>query len=76
MVQLKSFYVKAYPFLSFVGNVLSSELDEARLLLDTAERARRALEGEVAEARDATGQLNAANSALTAERRRLEGDAR
>ena len=56
--------------------MLSSELDEARLLLDTAERARRNLEAEVGDARAAIGDLSNANSILTVERRRLEGDAR
>lgn len=64
------------PLFFLPANVLSSELDEARLLLDTSERAKRNLEAEVAEARNAIGQLSNANSALTVERRRLEGDAR
>ncbi len=34
-------------FFPLAANVLSSELDEARLLLDTAERAKRNLEAEV-----------------------------
>ena len=60
----------------FAANILSSELDEARLLLDTAERARRNLEAEVGEAREAIGDLTNANSSLTVDKRRLEGDVR
>ena len=63
-------------FLSPTANVLSSELEESRLLLDTAERARRSIEAEVADVRDAIGQMTNANSALTVEKRRLEGDVR
>lgn len=58
------------------ANVLTSELDEARLLLDTAERARRNLEAEVADTREAIGHLTNANSVLTVDKRRLEGDVR
>ena len=58
------------------ANVLTSELDEARLLLDTAERARRNLDTEVGDTREAIGQLTNANSLLTVEKRRLEGDVR
>ena len=56
--------------------MLTSELDEARLLLDTAERARRNLEAEVAETRESIGQLTNVNSLMTVDKRRLEGDVR
>ena len=56
--------------------MLSSELDEARLLLDTAERARRSIEAEVGDLRESIGQMTNANSLLTVEKRRLEGDVR
>jgi hypothetical protein len=39
------------------GNALSGELDEARLLLDTAERSRRHAENEVGEIREAMNEL-------------------
>ncbi len=39
------------------GNALASELDEARLLLDTAERSRRHAENEVGEVREAMNEL-------------------
>ncbi|XP_059088113.1 myosin heavy chain, muscle-like isoform X2 [Tigriopus californicus] len=58
------------------ANVLTSELDEARLLLDTADRARRNLEGDVGETRSNISELTNVNSMLTVEKRRLEGDLR
>jgi len=73
----------------FAANVLTSELEEARILLDTAERAKRnleqvqgchfknsltALSQEVAEGRAAIGEMTTANSILTGDRRRLEGE--
>jgi len=39
------------------GTALASELDEARLLLETAERSRRHAESDVAEIRDAINEL-------------------
>ena len=44
-------------FLTFAGNALASELDEARLLLDTAERSRRHAENEVGDVREAMNEL-------------------
>ena len=40
-------------FLLILGNVLTSEVEEARLLLDTADRARRHVDSEVADVREA-----------------------
>ena len=39
------------------GNALSGELDEARMLLDTAERSRRHAENEVGDVREAMNEL-------------------
>ncbi len=60
----------------YIANVLMSELEEARLLLDTAERARRNIEGEIADTRDAIGNLTNANAMLAVDKRRLDGDIR
>jgi len=63
------------PFkITFSANVLTSEVEESRLLLDTAERAKRNLEQEVMDSRTAISELTNVNSALTGEKRRLEGD--
>ena len=56
--------------------MLSAEVEEARMLLDTAERARRHAEMEVADIREAIGELTNVNSLLTVDKRRLEGDLR
>ena len=40
-------------FFLILGNVLTSEVEEARLLLDTADRARRHVDSEVADVREA-----------------------
>jgi chromosome segregation ATPase len=58
------------------SNVLIAELDEARLLLDTAERARRAIDGEIADTRESLGGLTNANALLAVDKRRLDGDIR
>ena len=62
------------PFIS--ANVLMSELEEARMLLDTAERARRGIEGEIGDTRESIGQLTNTNALLAVDKRRLEGDIR
>lgn len=46
------------------------------MLLDTAERARRNAEADVAEMREAIADLTNVNSLLTVDKRRLEGDLR
>merc|ERR1711879_363790 len=58
------------------ANVLSSEVEEARLLLDTAERARKHAEIEVGDVREAIASVGTANSILATDKRRLEGDLR
>ena len=42
-----SHYSLSITFLRFIGNVLASEVDEARMLVDTAERAKRNADNEV-----------------------------
>ena len=39
----------------FAGNALMSEVEESRLLVETADRARRAAEAELIECRDRVG---------------------
>ena len=58
------------------GNVLSAELDESRMLLDTAERARRHAEAEVVDIRESINNLSTANGLLTNAKRRMESDIR
>ena len=58
------------------ANVLMSELEEARMLLDTAERARRGIEGEIGDTRESIGALTNTNALLAVDKRRLEGDIR
>ena len=53
-----------------------SELEEARMLLDTAERARRGIEGEIGDTRESIGALTNTNALLAVDKRRLEGDIR
>ena len=64
------------PSLYFLGNVLASEVEEARLLLDTAERARRHVDAEVVDVREAMSTVNTANSIIATDKRRLDGDLR
>ena len=61
---------------SLPANVLMSELEEARMLLDTAERARRGIEGEIGDTRESIGALTNTNALLAVDKRRLEGDIR
>ena len=62
--------------LFLAANVLMSELEEARMLLDTAERARRGIEGEIGDTRESIGALTNTNALLAVDKRRLEGDIR
>ena len=64
----KTFFISA--------NVLASEVEEARLLLDTADRARKHAEAEVADVREAMASVGTANSILATDKRRIEGDLR
>ena len=56
--------------------MLLSEVEEARLLLDTAERARRHVDTEVADVREAMSNINTANTIIATDKRRLDGDLR
>merc|ERR1712034_291187 len=52
---------------------LQGEMEEARSLLDSAERGKRQIEGELAESRNAVNEMNTINSKASAEKRHVEG---
>merc|ERR1719187_1648551 len=52
---------------------LQGEMEEARSLLDSAERGKRQIEGELAESRNAVNEMNTVNSKASAEKRHVEG---
>merc|ERR1711973_423327 len=52
---------------------LQGEMEEARSLLDSAERGKRQIEGELAESRNAVNEMNTINSKDSAEKRHIEG---
>jgi len=58
------------------GNALAGELEESQMLLDTAERARKAGEIELWECRDTVNVLTTANAALNADKRHMDGNLR
>ena len=55
------------------AGALAAEMEEARALLDSAERGKRQTEAELAEARNAVNEMTSINSRATAEKRGLEG---
>merc|ERR1711899_609742 len=55
-----------------MGNALQGEMEEARALLDSAERGKRQTEAELTEARMAVNEMNNVNSRASADKRRLE----
>merc|ERR1711863_113077 len=55
------------------SNALQGEMEEARALLDSAERGKRQTESELTEARMAVNEMNNVNSRAAADKRRLEG---
>merc|ERR1719499_2606372 len=55
------------------ANALQGEMEEARSLLDTAERGKRQTELELAEARNAVQEMNSINSKASSEKRNVEG---
>merc|ERR1712015_258248 len=55
------------------ANALQGEMEEARSLLDSAERGKRQTEAELTEARMAVNEMNNVNSHASADKRRLEG---
>ena len=57
------------------ANALGGEMEEARALLDSAERGKKQTENELTEARVAVNEMNNINSRAGADKRRLEGSA-
>merc|ERR1712111_10232 len=55
------------------ANALAGEMEEARSLLDSAERGKRQTEAELAESRNAVNEMSNINSKASAEKRTLEG---
>ena len=55
------------------ANALQGEMEEARALLDSAERGKRQTEAELSEARSAVNEMTSVNSRAGAEKRHLEG---
>jgi len=56
------------------ANGLANELEESRLLLEQADRARRQAEQELHDARDALNEVSSQTGALASIKRKLEGD--
>merc|ERR1711936_1112606 len=55
------------------ANALAGEMEEARSLLDSAERGKRQTEAELAEARNAVNEMTSINSKASADKRSIEG---
>merc|ERR1712183_1035232 len=55
------------------ANALAGEMEEARSLLDSAERGKRQTESELGEARNAVNEMTSINSKASAEKRSVEG---
>merc|ERR1712168_432923 len=55
------------------ANALAGEMEEARSLLDSAERGKRQTEAELSESRNAVQEMNTINSKASAEKRSIEG---
>merc|ERR1711892_804490 len=55
------------------ANALAGEMEEARSLLDSAERGKRQTEAELAESRNAVNEMTTINSKASAEKRSIEG---
>ena len=55
------------------ANALHGEMEEARALLDSAERGKKQIEAELADSRNAVNEMNAINSKAASEKRRVEG---
>merc|ERR1712020_46524 len=55
------------------ANALQGEVEEARALLDSAERGKRQTEAELGDARNAVNEMGAINSRAGADKRRVEG---
>merc|ERR1711923_429812 len=55
------------------ANALAGEMEEARSLLDSAERGKRQTEAELGQARNAVNEMNSINSKASTEKRAVEG---
>merc|ERR1719210_1688746 len=55
------------------ANALQGEMEEARALLDSADRGKRQTEAELGEARTAVNEMNTINSRASGDKRRVEG---
>merc|ERR1712134_217531 len=55
------------------ANALQGEMEEARALLDSAERGKKQTDAELAESRNAVNEMTTVNSRAGAEKRRVEG---
>merc|ERR1711982_4989 len=55
------------------ANALAGEMEEARSLLDSAERGKRQTEAELAESRHAVNEMTSINSKASSDKRRIEG---
>merc|ERR1712111_217193 len=55
------------------ANALQGEVEEARALLDSAERGKRQTEAELGDARNAVNEMNSINSRVGSDKRRVEG---
>merc|ERR1719403_460439 len=55
------------------ANALQGELEEARALLDSADRGKKQTEAELTESRNAVNEMNAINSKASSEKRHVEG---
>merc|ERR1712095_143078 len=55
------------------ANALAGEVEEARALLDSAERGKRQTEAELGDARNAVNEMNTINSRASGDKRRVEG---
>merc|ERR1712168_699238 len=55
------------------AQALAGEMEEARALLDSADRGKRQTEAELGEARSAVNEMTTVNSRAGAEKRRVEG---
>ena len=56
------------------SNALAGEMEEARALLDSAERGKKQTEAELSEARNAVNEMTSINTRAGAEKRGLEGN--
>lgn len=72
--RLAAEYREQYGIAERRANALHAELEESRALLEQSDRGRRQAEGELSEARDTVNNFTSTNSALSASKRKLEGE--